>query len=112
MIRVMFCGGTLPPFFEAPLEERKEVFEMCKQVFGGWKERYGIEVLATLDDDQIQIGPTTGHPWTFYILCDVPEYEAVPKVVDQLRHGDPPLFKYIKLEARMGRPLEVIGLNK
>ena len=60
--------------------------------------------------DQIQIGPTTGHPWTFFIICDVPDYETVPKVVDQLRHGDPPLFKYIKLEARMGRPLEVIGL--
>ena len=111
MLRVLVCAGTQAAFFQAPPEERKRVFEECKKVFGGWKERFGIDVLGTLDDDQNQIGATSTYPWTFYILCDVPDLDTVNKVVDQLRRGDFPLFKYFKVETRIGRPLSDLGLS-
>ncbi|MEX2123130.1 MAG: hypothetical protein WD795_04505 [Woeseia sp.] len=110
MIRALICVGVLPTFFAASLEERKVVFERCREVFGGWKERYGVDVIASLDDDQVQIGPTFTYPWSMYVLCDAPDREAVIRVVNGLREGDPPLFKYMKLEVRMGRPASGLGL--
>ena len=79
-------------------------------LFGGWQDRYGIEILGTLDDDQLQIGPTLGYPWTFYVMCDAPSHEIMIDVVDQLRRGERPLSKYIKVDMRMGRPLSDLGL--
>ena len=84
--------------------------DKCREVFGGWQERYGIEILGTLDDDQLQIGPTLGYPWTFYVMCDAPSHEIMIDVVDQLRRGERPLSKYIKVDMRMGRPLSDLGL--
>ncbi|MCY3774304.1 MAG: IacB protein [Gemmatimonadetes bacterium] len=110
MIRVLVCAGVQPAFFEATADERRYVFDKCREVFGSWKERYGIEVLSSMDDDQIQIGPTFGYPWTFYVMCDAPSHEVMIDVVDQLRRGDKPLFKYIKVDVRMGRPLSDLGL--
>ena len=110
MIRVLVCAGVQPAFFEAAADERRYVFDKCREVFGGWKERYGIEVLSSMDDDQIQIGPAFGYPWTFYVMCDAPSREVMIEVVDQLRRGDKPLFKYIKVDVRMGRPLSDLGL--
>ena len=56
------------------------------------------------------VGPTLGYPWTFYILCDAPDHETLVTVVDQLRQGDFPLYKYIKLEVRTGRAATELGL--
>jgi hypothetical protein len=102
--------GVLPAFFAAPPEEREVVFARCPEVFGIWKERYGIDVIASLDDDQVQIGPTFTYPWSMYVLCDAPDREAIIRAVNGLREGDPPLFKYMKVEVRMGRPATGLGL--
>ena len=110
MVRVLVCAGVLPANFDASAEERKYVFDKCREVFGGWKERFGIDVLASLDDDQLQIGPTLGYPWTFYVMCDAPSHEVMIDVVDQLRRGERPLFKFIKLDVRIGRPVSDLGL--
>lgn len=110
MIRVLFCAGVLPAFFESGLEDRKMVFRMCKEVFGNWEERFGAKVLGSLDDDQFQIGPSFTYPWTFYALADVKDLDVVAAIVNQLRQGDTPLYKYIKLETRIGRPASDIGL--
>lgn len=110
MIRVLICAGVLPSFFQAPEGERKNVFNMCKEVFGHLESRFGVKVLGSLDDDQVQIGPTLTYPWTFYILCDAPDFDSVAKVVNQLRQGQSPLYKYIKLETRIGRAASDLGL--
>lgn len=110
MIRALVCAGVLPSFFKATPEERKQVFKRCHEVFSGWGERYGINVLGSLDDDQLQIGPTLGYPWTFYVLCDAPDHATLTKVVNQLREGDQPLYRYVKLEVRLGRPARDLGL--
>ena len=110
MIRVLFCAGVLPAFFESSLEDRKMVFRLCQQVFGNWEERFGARVLGSLDDDQLMIGPSLTYPWTFYALADVKDLSVVTAIVNQLRQGDTPLFKYIKLETRIGRAASDIGL--
>ena len=110
MIRVLFCAGVLPVFFESPPEARKGVYEECIKVFSNWEERFGVKVLGSLDDDQSHIGPSLTYPWTFYALADVPDLETVGKIVNQLREGDNPLFKYIKIETRIGRAASDIGL--
>ena len=110
MLRVLFCAGVLPAFFNASLEERKSVFTLCRQVFSNWEERFGVKVLGSLDDDQSQIGPSLTYPWTFYALADVPDIDTVNKIVNQLREGESPLFKYINLETRIGRAAIDIGL--
>lgn len=110
MLRVLFCAGVLPAFFDASLEDRKKVFVMCQELFGDWEQRYGAKVLGSLDDDQLQIGPTFTYPWTFYVLADIPDTETVAAIVNQWRQGDNPLFKYIKLETRIGRPASDLGL--
>jgi hypothetical protein len=79
-------------------------------VFSNWEERFGVKVLGSLDDDQSQIGPALSYPWTFYALADVPDIETVGKIVNQLRQGDNPLFKYIKIETRIGRAASDLGL--
>ncbi len=110
MLRVLFCAGVLPAFFDAPKAVRKKVFGMCNDAFGNLEERFPVKVLGSLDDDQNQIGPTFTYPWTFYFLCDVPDIDTVNAIVNQLRQGDDPLFKYIKLETRIGRAASDIGL--
>jgi hypothetical protein len=110
MIRALVCGGVLASFFEGSPEDRKLVIKQIHHVFGDWEKRFGIKVLGSLDDDRLQIGPTLGYPWTFYILCDAPDHETLVTVVDQLRQGDFPLYKYIKLEVRMGRAATELGL--
>ncbi len=110
MIRVLFCAGVLPAFFSATTEERKGVFAQCQQVFGDWEERFGVRVIGSLDDDQLQIGPSLTYPWTFYVLADAPDRESVVRIVNQLREGKNPLFQYIKIETRIGRAATDIGL--
>ena len=110
MLRVLFCAGVLPVFFESSSKDRKAVFEECIKVFSNWEERYGVNVLGSLDDDQSQIGPSLTYPWTFYALADVPDIDTVNNIVNQLREGDNPLFKYIKIETRIGRAASDIGL--
>ena len=43
-------------------------------------------------------------------MCDAPSHEIMIDVVDQLRRGERPLSKYIKVDMRMGRPLSDLGL--
>jgi hypothetical protein len=61
-----------------------------------------------MDDDDLVVGPATGFPWTAYILADVPGLEAVKSITTLVRDweiGDDRLWRYVKVEARVGRPL-------
>jgi hypothetical protein len=66
-------------------------------------------VLGTLDDDRLMVGPSPTWPWTCYILADAPGLDAVAGVCDILRSTDldsgNKLWRYLKIEARVGRPL-------
>ena len=67
-----------------------------------------MSVLGTLDDDETMVGATDGWPWTCYVLAEVPDRDAAVRVCNLLREveaGGIPLWKYLRIEARIGRPL-------
>jgi hypothetical protein len=106
--RVLFCIGVLPANFEAPETELRELFDVLQREFGDLRGRFGIDVLGTFDDDQLMVGPSTTFPWTSYILADVPDINAaiaVSGLLRQVQVGEHRLWRYLRIEARVGRPL-------
>lgn len=108
-LRVLFCFGVRDAFFDAGLEDRQEAFAAIPPAFADLGGRFGVEVIGTMDDDQIMVGPSATWPWTCYILADAPNLEAVAAVCDIVRSTDldsgNKLWRYLTVEARVGRPL-------
>jgi len=107
-VRVLFCFGVLPPFFELGDVKRKQVFDKLVEAYSDLAGRFGIKVLGTLDDDRSAVGPTFGWPWTCYILAEAPDQAAVTGVCNILRQfsvGEHRIWHYMKVEARTGRSL-------
>lgn len=108
-LRVLFCIGVLPDFYSEPAARFEALLEPFFLAFDRLEERFGLRVLGTLDDVDLSTGPTFGWPWTCYILAAAPGYEAVRQVTRQLMDvevaGDR-LWRYAKLEARVGPPLD------
>lgn len=108
VVRALFCFGVLPAFYEAKDVTLRLVFDTLIDAYKDLEERFGVTVLGTLDDDRTLVGPSTGYPWTCYILAEVPDLDAVTKVCNILREvriGEDRLWKYMKVEARFGREL-------
>lgn len=108
-LRVLFCIGVTPPFFEGDTDERKDAFETISAAFADLDDKFGLRVLGTIDDDQLMVGSSSGWPWTCYILADAPDLDAVAGVCNLLRvtalASGAPLWRYLKIEARVGREL-------
>jgi len=107
-LRVLFCIGVMPATFEAERETQLQVIGIIKETFADLRGRFGIEVLGTMDDDELLVGSSTTYPWTSYILCDAPDLPAAAAVCNLLRETEAPggrLWRYLKIEARVGRPL-------
>lgn len=107
-LRSLVCIGVTEAFFSADEEERTAVFHATRAAFDDMPGRFGVKVLGTFDDDTLQIGPSIGFPWTCYLLLEVPSYDAATAITDAFRHtpvGDRQLWRYYKVEARLGRAL-------
>jgi hypothetical protein len=107
-IRALFCIGVLPAFFDAGPEERQAAMDAIPPAFDDLRGRFGVQVLGTLDDDVTMVGPSAGFPWTSYILADVPDLGAIREVCNVLRTthvGSHRLWRYLRIEARVGREL-------
>jgi hypothetical protein len=105
---VLFCIGVTPAFFEADAADLAEIGATIKQAFENLDERFGLTVLGTMDDDELMVGPSLAWPWTCYVLADAPNVEAVTAVCSIIRDtplGSGRLWKYLRIEARVGRPL-------
>jgi len=107
-LRVLFCFGVTPAFFDAEVADLDEIGTAISEAFDNLGERFGIDVLATMDDDEIMVGPSLNWPWTCYVLADAPDLDAVTGVCNIIREtelGAGRLWKYLRIEARVGRPL-------
>ncbi|MFD9903708.1 hypothetical protein [Streptomyces sp. NPDC059063] len=107
-LRVLFCIGVTQDFFSARADERAEVARVLPDAFGGLGERFGLTVLGTMDDDQLMVGASAAYPWTSYILADAPDLTAVARVCSIIRDapvGEHQLWRYLRIEARVGREL-------
>lgn len=107
-LRVLFCFGVTPAFFELPSEETKSVVEAIRTAFDDLRGRFHVTVLGTMDDDELMVGPSLTWPWTAYVLADAPDLAAVTAVCNLLRVtpiGDHRLWRFMRVEARVGRAL-------
>jgi hypothetical protein len=105
---VLFCFGVLPAFFDTPKSEVPQLIPAIKAAFDDLAGRFGVSVLGTMDDDELMVGPSVVWPWTAYVLADAPDLDAVTKVCSLLRDttvGEYALWRYMRVEARVGRPL-------
>jgi hypothetical protein len=107
-MRVLFAFGLTPAFYDADQETVQEVLAVLRAGFSNLRSRFGVEVIGGLDDDEMVVGAAEGWPWTCYLLADAPDYDSVRSVVGlvrTLRVGEHRLWRYMKVEARIGRPL-------
>jgi hypothetical protein len=107
-VRALFCFGLLPAFYELDGAGQQAVAETLMTAYADLERRFGITVLATLDDDRTAVGPALGWPWTCYILADAPNHDAVAKfcnIIREFQVGENRLWRYMKVEARSGREL-------
>ena len=110
--RVLFCIGVNQNFMDAPQQEMVEVWQSFSAMMKDISGHPDITILGIMDDDRIQVGPSTSSPWTAYIMADVANIEAVISACDFFRStpvgdGTFKLWKYCKVEARIGRELVV-----
>lgn len=109
-IRTLFCIGNNQNFFDLPKAQIGPVWVAISSMLSTLKKMDGVEVIGTFDDDAHMVGPSDGWPWTCYVLADVIDQPTVREVCNLLRTtmiGEYALWKYFKIEARMGRELVI-----
>lgn len=107
-LRVLFCIGVAQTFFDEKASKLPELIPAIQTAFEDLNGRFGIEVIGTLDDDQLMVGQAPAAPWTAYILADAPDLDAVVGVCNIVRDaeiGEHRLWRYLRIEARVGREL-------
>lgn len=107
-LRVLFCFGVTQSFFEADPASVPGIAKAITEAFDDLAGRFGVRVLGTMDDDELLVGSSVVWPWTAYVLADVPDLHTVAKVTNILREAEVEgarLWKYLRVEARVGRPL-------
>ncbi len=107
-LRVLFAFGLTQDFFATEPEAIPEIMKTLQEGFANLDDRFGVRVLGTLDDDETMVGATPTWPWTCYVLAEARDRDGVAAVCGLLRElkaDDVPLWKYLKVEARLGRPL-------
>jgi hypothetical protein len=107
-LRVLFCLGVTQRFFEIPGAEIGGVIAAITEAFDDLSGRFGLRVLGTMDDDELMVGSSASWPWTAYVLAEAPSLDAVRAVCNIIREasvGEFRLWRYLRIEARIGRPL-------
>jgi hypothetical protein len=111
-LRVLFCFGVTQSFFEAEPGSIPGIARAITEAFADLGGRFGVRVLGTMDDDELMVGASVVWPWTAYVLADVPDLDSVVRVTNILREAEvngARLWKYLRVEARVGRPLFFAG---
>jgi len=110
-LRALFCCAVTQNFFDLPASEIGAVWQATGVMLKGIRDLPGVEILGTLDDDETMVGTSpTGWPWTFYILADMPDRATAVAACNLFRTvpvGEHRLWKYIRVEARIGRELVI-----
>jgi hypothetical protein len=107
-LRVLFCIGVNQNFFDLPTGGGATVWAAFSGMMTKLAELPGVTVLGDIDDDQHMVGPSDSWPWTCYILADVPDQQTIARACDLFRStpvGEYSLWRYARVEARVGRPL-------
>lgn len=109
-LRTLFCVGNNQNFFDLPKDDIGKVWIATQTFLTRLRDMDGVDIIGTFDDDAHMVGPSDGWPWTFYVLADVRDQETVKEACNLLRTimvDEHALWRYFKIEARMGRELTI-----
>lgn len=109
-LRTLFCVGNNQNFFDLPKDDIGKVWIATQQFLTQLRDMDGVSIIGTFDDDSHMVGPSDGWPWTFYVLADVKDQPTVKDACNLLRTiqvDEHALWRYFKIEARMGRELTI-----
>lgn len=109
-LRVLFCCGVTQNFFDLPREQIGEVWQAYGKMLSAVESMENVRVLGVMDDDRLVVGQADSAPWTFYIMADVADFDTAVAVCNLYRTtavGEYNLWRYGKIEARVGRALTV-----
>ena len=110
-LRVLFCMGINQNFFNLPKADIGTVWTAFAGMLRDMEDMDGVDVLGNMDDDAHVVGPAEGWPWTCYVLADVRDQETVKAACNLFRttmvDDEYALWRYAKIEARMGRALTI-----
>ncbi|AIO37389.1 putative iacB [Burkholderia cenocepacia] len=109
-LRVLFCCGVTQNFFDLPREQIDDVWQAYGKMLSAVDAMENVRVLGVMDDDRLVVGNAEGALWTFYIMADVADFETAVAVCNLYRTtpvGEYNLWRYGKIEARVGRALTV-----
>lgn len=109
-LRVLLCIGINQNFFDSTPEEGLQVWAAFGEMWNNIHDLEGVEVFGNMDDDRGMVGASDNWPWTTYLLADFPNIETVHAACNFFRttvvgEGPYKLWKYCKVEARIGREL-------
>ena len=102
--RVLVLGAGLPGYFEAPEEQKRDVF---LPAFGRLLERWetlGARVVASFCDDVLQVGPSES--WVWFLIFEVDDLGVAAEMLAAVREPIEGirLDRYVRFELRVGRP--------
>lgn len=104
--RIMLMGAPLERYFGCSREEQEERFlPAFKRMLAAWEEM-GAEVVASLTDDLMTVGPPHTLDFVWFLLFDVQSVDVVAMMINEVRRevDGVRLDDYIRFEARIGRP--------
>lgn len=105
-LRVLLLGAATSAYYESSDEDRRErILPRFKQLMAEW-QALGARTLATMDDDLFMVGQPGAPDFTWYLMFEVDQPEAVVGMIQRIRESvdGVRLDEYVRFEARIGRP--------
>lgn len=103
--RVLVLVAATDGWYGAGREEREAATDELGAILRE-AEDGGARMLASFDDDLFLTGQPAPLPYTIFVLYDVDDLAVVVRLVHRLRTSE--VARYLRLEARVGRPLFVL----
>jgi hypothetical protein len=103
--RVLVLVAATDGWYGASREEREGATDELGAILRE-AENGGARMLASFDDDLFLTGQPAPLPYTIFVLYDVDDLAVVVRLVHRLRTSE--VARYLRLEARVGRPLFVL----
>ena len=103
--RVLVLVAATDGWYGATREEREAATDELGAILRE-AEDAGARMLASFDDDLFLTGQPAPLPYTIFVLYDVDDLAVVVRLVHRLRMSE--VARYLRLEARVGRPLFVL----
>jgi hypothetical protein len=102
----MVVGGGLAAYFDAPEDEKRQVFlPAFRRLLARWEE-LGARVVASFCDDVLQVGPAEPGRPAWFLVYDLDDLDVAARMIDAVREPveGVRVDRYVRFELRVGRP--------